>query len=99
LVQADPDPEVRNHCAWCVARRVDHESNGISKVFAKVIEETDPASLALRYEASWHLANHLGPKAPDRVVDLQFDLFQARGLTGYSGTAVKGTGRGSQSES
>src|SRR5262249_55140281 len=38
VVESDPDPEVRHHCAWCVAQRLDHESNGISRAFGKVIE-------------------------------------------------------------
>jgi HEAT repeat protein len=99
IVESDPDPQVRHHCAWCVAQRVDHESNRISKVFAKVIEETDPDTRVLRYEAAFHLAKHLKSKVPDRAVDVLFDLFRDRELRGYSGTAVKVSGSGSESES
>jgi HEAT repeat protein len=98
IVEADADPQMRNHAAWCVAQRRDHETNGISKVFAKVIEETDPDSLALRYEAAWHLAAHLQSKAPDRAVDVLYELLRDKRLIGYSGTAVKVSGTGSEKE-
>jgi HEAT repeat protein len=98
VVESDPDPDMRHHCAWCVAQRIDHETNGISKAFAKVIEETDPSTMALRYEAAWHLANHLRSKAPDRTVDILFDLFRDRRLSGYTGTAVKVSSSGGESD-
>jgi HEAT repeat protein len=98
VVESDPDAEVRNSCAYCVAQRVDHETNGISKTFAKVIEETEPETLALRYEAAWHLAAHLQSKAPDRAVDLLYDLLRDRRLSGYSGTSVRVSGAGAESE-
>jgi HEAT repeat protein len=99
IVESDPDPEVRNHCAWCVAQRADHESNGISKVFAKILGETTPETLPLRYEAAWQLAARLRNRAPDRTVDVLFDLYRDRRLIGYSGSAVRVSGSGGESES
>jgi HEAT repeat protein len=98
IVESDPDREVRHHCAWCVAQRPDHDSNGISKAFAKIVEETDPETVALRYEAAWHLAARLRTKAPAKTVDVLFDLLRDRRLIGYSGSAVKVSGSGGESE-
>jgi HEAT repeat protein len=98
IVESDADPTLRHHSAWCVAQRVDHESNGISKTFAKVIEETDPATVMLRYEAAWHLAAHLRDKAPDRTVDILYDLFRDRRVTAASNTSVKVSGSGGEAE-
>jgi HEAT repeat protein len=89
IVESDPDPEVRRHSAWCVSRRPEIESNGIAKVFSKVIEETDPDTQGLRYVAAWNLAAHQGSKAPDRTVDIMFDLFRDERAMGDSGTAVR----------
>lgn len=97
VVEADSDPEVRHACARSVARQPDYEA--IAKVFAKVIEETDPETLLLRYEAALHLAGWLRSKAPDRTVDLLFDLFRDQRVTGYSGTAVRVSGAGGEAES
>ncbi len=97
LVEADADPQVRHHCAWCVAQRADHETTGISRVFAKVIEETAPETLGLRYEAAYHLAQHLGEKAPDRTVDVLLDLFRDPRLVGYTGTDLRVSGAGGES--
>jgi HEAT repeat protein len=96
VVASDADPTVRHHCAWCVAQRRDYESNGIAKVFSKVIEETDPAAIALRYEAALHLANHLHSKAPDKTVDIMLELFRDKDVKPYSGTAVKVSNSGGE---
>jgi HEAT repeat protein len=96
VVESDPDPDVRHHFAWCVAQRPDIESNGISKVFLKVIEETDTETLALRYEAACHLAAHLRAQAPDRAVDIVYELFRDPRLTGYTGTDVRVSAAGAE---
>ena len=63
IVESDLDPNVRHKCALCVSRRSDYEGSGVARVFAKVIEETTPETVLLRYEAAYHLATRLQSRA------------------------------------
>jgi HEAT repeat protein len=96
VIQKDADARVRHRCVWALFDVRDVERHGIVAPLAKVLEETEPTTVFVRYDAARLLAFRLRERAPDKVVDTLLDMLKNRDLIVFRGTDAKVVGAGSE---
>jgi HEAT repeat protein len=98
-IENDKDQLVRQRCVWSLFALDDVKKGGVDQVLEKVLRETDPKSLLVRYDAARAMANKLGPEAPDRTVDVLMHMLENRDLHVFKGTDARVEGAGNEASS
>jgi HEAT repeat protein len=94
IVRKDPDPRLRHACIDVLFKVRDFKQYGAEKVLNGVLDETDPNTQGLRYEAARVLAFHLREKCPEKAAALLLSMLKSSNLSLYKGakTQVEGAG-------
>jgi HEAT repeat protein len=96
IIQADPDPLVRQRCLWALFDVQELDKYKITPVLTATLDETTPDSLLLRYDAARVLALRLESRAPDKTADVLLDMLTDAKLQQFKGTNTNSTGVGSE---
>src|SRR5262249_54835324 len=70
LLQKDKDPLVRQRAVWALGRVENLEGSKAAAALEAVLSETSEEMVIVRYEAARYLAHGLGPKTPDKAIDI-----------------------------
>ena len=99
LIPSDPDAAVRQRCLWALFPINDLEKYKIPAALTPVLDETDPSTALVRYDAARLLAHGLRDKAPDKTADVLLDMLTAKGLVQFNGTTAQTAGVGTEGAS
>jgi HEAT repeat protein len=90
-IKNDKDPRVRHLCAEALFKDRDLAADARTlEALAAVLEEKGGGEEALvRYDAARLLAHVLGPKAPDRTIDVLMEMLQNRTLRVFDPSAAR----------
>ncbi len=86
------DPTVRSWAASLFVNVLELENFGADRVLEKVLDETDPKSLLVRYNAARALAFTKRDKAPPKAALVLVQMMQDEKMRVQTGTASTGTG-------
>jgi HEAT repeat protein len=87
---------VRHRVVWAVERLKEFEQPGVVRALAETLLESGPEARLLRYEAAKVLALKLGPRVPDRVLDVLLEALGDEHIKIYLGTGAKVSGAGTE---
>jgi HEAT repeat protein len=91
-LQEDKDHHVRQRTVWALFQVRDLEATGVVGPLTNVLNETDRESLMVRYDAARCLALRLGPRSPDRAVDVLLEMLNDKNIRIYNRTDAKVSG-------
>jgi HEAT repeat protein len=100
-LQKDPDPSVRQRAVWALFNILEPEKAGIVEPLTKVLHEKDPDCQIVRYDAARCLALRMGPRTPDKAVDVLLDMLNDKHIRIYhrSDATVSGSREGQSGDS
>src|SRR5262249_51191760 len=70
LMAEDPSWRVRHRVVWALEKVKNFEQEGLVQAMASNLTDETPETRLLRYEAAKALALRLGPRIPDKVLDV-----------------------------
>jgi HEAT repeat protein len=80
-IQNDKDPLVRQRCVWALFQYRELRGDPrTQEILVAVLDEKADDQMIVRYDTARLLANALGPKAPDRTVEVLFEMLNNKGL-------------------
>ena len=89
VIKADSNWSVRQRAVWAVARLDNPIEAGIVPALTPILSETDPDTRLVRYDSAVILGILLGPKAPDKVLDVLQALLDDKQIMMYHGADTK----------
>jgi HEAT repeat protein len=95
-LREDGNWRVRQRAVWALARLNDPEKAGVLPALLAVLSETDFETRLVRYDSAIVLGILMGPRAPDKVVDVLLALMKDPQIQIYSGSDAKVTSAGSE---
>jgi HEAT repeat protein len=90
-LREDPDPSVRQRAVWALGRlnADDLERSGAVEELVATFADTSDKTVLVRYEAARYLAIVLGPRAPEKCIDVLLTMLRDTGLQVYTRTDSK----------
>ena len=100
-LQHDTGPGVRHRAVWALFLVQDPEKAGLVGPLTAVLHERDPEIQVVRYDAARCLALRLGPRTPDKAIDVLLEMLNDDRLRIYNRTdaQVSGGGEGQTGDS
>jgi HEAT repeat protein len=98
-VQNDNSPVVRQKCVWALIFVKDLQAAKAVEPLTKILQETDPNTKLVRYDAARVLARHLRANAPDKAVEVLLQMLKDKDIRLDEGARTKGTGAGGEKQS
>jgi HEAT repeat protein len=95
-IREDKEWRVRQRAVWALWGVDDLEKANVLPVLEPVLHETDHDSRLVRYEAAMLLGIRLGPKAPDKAIDVLVENLKDPSVRIYGGTGADVTGGGKE---
>src|SRR5262249_18748294 len=89
LLKEDTNPLVRQRAVWALGRVEDLEANGAATALEAVLSEKAPEMVIVRYEAARYLAHGLGPKTPEKAIDILVVMMGDPSLRIYTKSEAK----------
>ncbi len=86
---------VRHRAVWTLARLKEINQPAVVEALTKTLAETAPEARLLRYEAATTLAAGLGPRTPDKALDVLLEALKDSEVKIYQGTGTKVSSTGS----
>jgi HEAT repeat protein len=87
---------VKHRAVWALARLKDFEKREVVQALASALYESAPEAKLLRYEAAKTLALKLGPRVPDKTLDVLLEALRDNGVRIYQGTGAKVSSGGTE---
>jgi HEAT repeat protein len=99
VLKEESNPRLRQWAVVALGRLDDPEEKGVVPALVAVLSETETATRLVRYDAAVLLGIQLGPRAPDKVLDVLAAYLQDREVHVYLGSRpeVRTGGHGSGS--
>jgi HEAT repeat protein len=94
VVKEDPNYRLRQRAILALAHLDDPEKAGAIDAFTAVLSETAPESRLVRYDAAVVLGILLGPRAPEKTVDVLLEYLRDKNIQTYLGSDAKPSGAG-----
>jgi HEAT repeat protein len=91
LLKEDAEPNVRQRAVWALGRVPNLDGHRAARALEDVLSEKSPDTVIVRYEAARYLAHGLGPKAPDKAIDILTDMLKDDTLRIYTKSDAKVT--------
>ena len=96
VIRKDADPDVRHRCVWVLFKVEDLPAAHAVEPLSATLNETDDATVMVRYEAARILAARLKDQAPDKTADILLHMLGNRSLRVHQGTGAKVRGVGNE---
>jgi HEAT repeat protein len=94
MLGEDPSWRVRHRVVWALEKVKNFEQEELLKAMASNLGDEAQETRLLRYEAAKALALRLGPRIPDKVLDVLLEALRDTNVKIYTGTGSKVTGGG-----
>jgi HEAT repeat protein len=89
VVKQDGNWMVRQRAVWALARLPDPQKAGALPILTAILDETEQETRLVRYDSAIVLGVLLGPKSPDKVVDVLEALLKDKQIQLYNGTDAR----------
>jgi len=86
LLKEDNNPLVRQRAVWALGRVENLEGSAAAEALEAVLSEKDAEMVIVRYETARYLAHGLGPKTPEKAIDILVSMMSDTTLRIYTKT-------------
>jgi HEAT repeat protein len=94
VLKEEPNHRLRQRAVLALAHLDNPEQAGVMNALVEVLSETDPESRLVRYDAAVVIGILLGPKAPEKTVDVLVEYLGDKNIQIYTGSDAKVSGVG-----